>query len=298
MRAGADFVALAAEHSADSTAEYGGELGFFTRGVMVPEFEEAAFALQPGEISPEPVRTQFGYHIIEVLERRVPEGEEYEQAKEGLRVELQAQRANQRVQEWLRELRENAEIDVKDPLLKAIWHVASGEYLEAIEYYKVAETQSPNDGYINYSMGNVYQVLGDTEQAIEQFRLATSKNPYDPELHYALGIALIEAERQDEGVESLLTAAEWAPNDYGLLFQVQSTLSQLGYTDEADKVQEMIDDLFVRYQQQLELQQQLQEEASGASELTDPLDSEAGADQDGSAEAQEGVLEDEAPADE
>lgn len=298
LRAGADFVALAAEHSADSTAEYGGELGFFTRGVMVPEFEEAAFALQPGEISPEPVRTQFGYHIIEVLERRVPEGEEYEQAKEGLRVELQAQRANQRVQEWLRELRENAEIDVKDPLLKAIWHVASGEYLEAIEYYKVAETQSPNDGYINYSMGNVYQVLGDTEQAIEQFRLATSKNPYDPELHYALGIALIEAERQDEGVESLLTAAEWAPNDYGLLFQVQSTLSQLGYTDEADKVQEMIDDLFVRYQQQLELQQQLQEEASGASELTDPLDSEAGADQDGSAEAQEGVLEDEAPADE
>ena len=160
----------------------------------------------------------------------MPEGEEYEQAKEGLRVELQAQRANQRVQEWLRELRENAEIDVKDPLLKAIWHVASGEYLEAIEYYKVAETQSPNDGYINYSMGNVYQVLGDTEQAIEQFRLATSKNPYDPELHYALGIALIEAERQDEGVESLLTAASGLPTTTDS-FPGPVDLSQLGYTD-------------------------------------------------------------------
>lgn len=300
LRAGADFALLAAEHSADGTAEQGGVLGFFPRGVMVPEFEEAAFALQPGEISPEPVRTQFGYHIIEVLERRLPEGEEYENAKEGLRVELQAQRAGERVQEWLRELRDNADIDVKDPLLKAIWHVANSEYTEAIENYKVAETQSPNDGYINYSMGNVYQVLGDTEQAIEQYRLATTKNPYDPELHYMLGQALIDADRTDEGVQSLVTAAEWAPNDYGLLYQVHNTLTLLGYTEEAETVQGMIDDLIDRYQQQLELQQQLEQlessESASGDDITSLLDAEAEAAQERLAQEQEEAAQDEADA--
>lgn len=294
LKDGADFVALAAEHSADGTADQGGALGFFPRGVMVPEFEEAAFALQPGELTAEPVRTQFGYHIIEVLERRVPEGEEYENAKEGLRAQLQYERAGAQVQNWLQELRANAVVEVKDPLLKAVTHVANGEYVEAIESYKQAEAQAPNDGYINMSMGNVYQVLGDSEQAIEQYRLATSKNPYDPELHYILGLALIDSEEVDEGVAALMTAAEWAPNNYGLLSDVYNTLTFLEYTEEAETVQGMIDDLIARYQQQLELQQQLQEqqEAEGDNSTDDimsMLDAEAEA-------AQQRLAEDEGDA--
>jgi hypothetical protein len=65
------FEEVAAAYSADATAENGGDLGFFGRGTMAPAFEEAAFALEPGELS-HAVETQFGFHIIRVDERRRP----------------------------------------------------------------------------------------------------------------------------------------------------------------------------------------------------------------------------------
>ena len=67
---GGDFAALAKEKSSDSNKDEGGDLGFFARGRMVPEFEEAAFALKPGEYTKTPVKTQFGYHVIKVDEKR------------------------------------------------------------------------------------------------------------------------------------------------------------------------------------------------------------------------------------
>jgi parvulin-like peptidyl-prolyl isomerase len=69
LDAGADFSTLAKQYSEDtSTRDQGGELGWFGRGQMVKEFEDAAFALQPGQVS-DPVKTQFGYHLIKVEER-------------------------------------------------------------------------------------------------------------------------------------------------------------------------------------------------------------------------------------
>lgn len=66
---GADFAAMAAEHGSDGTSARGGDIGWITRGQMVPEFADAAFAMEPGEISG-PVETPFGWHLIKVDGKR------------------------------------------------------------------------------------------------------------------------------------------------------------------------------------------------------------------------------------
>ena len=70
LKKGADFAALAKQKSKDPGAAQGGDLGFFKKTDMVPEFADAAFALKPGQFSQTPVHTQFGWHVIKVDERK------------------------------------------------------------------------------------------------------------------------------------------------------------------------------------------------------------------------------------
>lgn len=98
-RAGADFTELARQNSQEpGAAETGGDLGFFSRGQMVPEFENAAFSMQPGEIS-DIVQTQFGLHVIKVNERR----DESFRSFEEVRPELEARLVDERVKAQARE---------------------------------------------------------------------------------------------------------------------------------------------------------------------------------------------------
>jgi peptidyl-prolyl cis-trans isomerase C len=80
LKKGADFAELAKKESKDPGASDGGDLGFFTKEQMVPEFSTVAFALEPGKIS-DPVKTQFGWHIIKVEEKRTRKAPDFEQVK-------------------------------------------------------------------------------------------------------------------------------------------------------------------------------------------------------------------------
>jgi peptidyl-prolyl cis-trans isomerase C len=80
LKNGADFAALAKEKSKDPGAAEGGDLGWFTKDQMVPEFAEAAFKLDKGQIS-EPIKTQFGWHVIKVEDKRVKPTPTYDQVK-------------------------------------------------------------------------------------------------------------------------------------------------------------------------------------------------------------------------
>lgn len=112
---GEAFEDLAAQYSLDGSKEQGGDLGFFTAEEMVEPFSEAAFALEVGEVS-EPVQTEFGWHLIKLEDRRTGGAQPFEDVEDAIRLVL----LRQAVQNKLVELRETAEIEVRDPDLKRL----------------------------------------------------------------------------------------------------------------------------------------------------------------------------------
>jgi peptidyl-prolyl cis-trans isomerase C len=109
LKKGADFVELAKKESKDPGASDGGDLGFFTKEQMVPEFSKVAFALEPGKIS-DPVKSQFGWHIIKVEEKRARKAPAFDEVKP--QVEQFVTRKAQA--EYVAKLREAAKVERMD----------------------------------------------------------------------------------------------------------------------------------------------------------------------------------------
>ena len=103
-RAGADFAALATKFSEDEGSKVnGGDLDYFSRGRMVPEFETAAFALKPGEIS-EPVKSQYGYHIIKLVDRKPAVTRTFDEVRPQIEEQLRNERTDQQLSARANEL--------------------------------------------------------------------------------------------------------------------------------------------------------------------------------------------------
>src|SRR5680860_475666 len=102
-----DFAELAKEKSIGPSAPSGGDLGFFSRGQMVKEFEDAAFSLEQGEIS-NVVQTEFGYHIIKCEEKKEEYSPTFEEAKEQISNTLRSQKENEAISALILKLREEA----------------------------------------------------------------------------------------------------------------------------------------------------------------------------------------------
>jgi peptidyl-prolyl cis-trans isomerase C len=109
LKGGADFAALAKEKSKDPGAADGGDLGYFVKGQMVPEFSEVAFKMYAGQVS-NPVKTQFGWHIIKVEDRRTRAMPEFDKVKDQI-ASYVARRAQT---EFVAQLRETAKIERLD----------------------------------------------------------------------------------------------------------------------------------------------------------------------------------------
>jgi peptidyl-prolyl cis-trans isomerase C len=109
LRGGADFAALAKEKSKDPGAADGGDLGYFTKEQMVPQFSEVAFKMYPGQLS-NPVKTQFGWHVIKLEDKRTKQPPEFDQVKDQIETYL----ARKAQTEYIAKLRQSAKIERLD----------------------------------------------------------------------------------------------------------------------------------------------------------------------------------------
>jgi peptidyl-prolyl cis-trans isomerase C len=109
LKGGADFATLAKEKSKDPGAAEGGDLGYFTKDQMVPEFAEVAFKMYPGQLS-NPVKTQFGWHIIKLEDKRTKQPPEFEKVKDQIENFL----ARKAQTDFIAKLRQTAKVERLD----------------------------------------------------------------------------------------------------------------------------------------------------------------------------------------
>lgn len=106
LKGGADFAKLAKEKSKDPGAAEGGDLGYFTKDQMVPEFADVAFKMYPGQLS-NPVKTQFGWHVIKVEDKRIKQPPEFEKVKD----QIEAYLARKAQADFIAKLRQSAKVE-------------------------------------------------------------------------------------------------------------------------------------------------------------------------------------------
>ncbi|NLY51756.1 MAG: tetratricopeptide repeat protein [Firmicutes bacterium] len=274
LEAGADFAELAKEHSDDpGSGASGGELGWFGRGRMVEPFEKAAFAAAVGEIVG-PVESQFGYHIIQVTDRKEAEGDEFEQAKEELRQQLLQEKNRERLNEWFAEVKAAAKIEIKDPAIlghKLMWE---GAYKEAVDAYQEALKVNDSDPYLHSSLAQAYQRLDEIELALEHYEKAAGIAETDPELWMMVGMIYQEQGNNEKAVEAYKQASDAAPMDMLLHLQLLSAYQQMGEEELVKEEEEKILAINQAFEEMRQAREEAQEEAADDEAQGEPVETE------------------------
>ena len=229
---GAEFAELAIEHSTGPTGPDGGDLGWFGRGMMVPEFEEAAFALSIGETSGI-VETQYGFHIILLTERKDAYSPGLEDVIDQVRVDVVEQTQNERLQAWFDEVYAAAEFEILLPLVDALWGQQENVDLSIEKLEAIRDAGSIDDPYLPYIIATMYETKlydarmelasleaddADTPEieaveaqiaeyltaALAEYRLAQASVPDDASIQTKIDDLegqIAEASSEDEGTE-------------------------------------------------------------------------------------------------
>ncbi len=107
------FIELAKEKSTGPSGSRGGDLGYFSKGQMVPAFQDAAFKLKPGQITTKPVKTQFGYHVIYVEDKKEASTKPFSEVKDYIEQRLKMEKFKQIMNEKINSLKSKAKIEYK-----------------------------------------------------------------------------------------------------------------------------------------------------------------------------------------
>lgn len=188
IKGGADFSALAKEYSKDpGSASKGGDLGYFTTGMMVEPFEKAAFTLRPGEVSGT-VKSSFGYHIIKLVDSRLRKLTEQEALRE---------KQDKVFRRWYSDVRSKARIEIINPVLKGHDLRFKGLVQPAIEEYKKGILENPTNPYVHIYLGDLYLATGRKDLALGEYENAVKVEGGNPMLYIVLGKAYEKAGEND-----------------------------------------------------------------------------------------------------
>jgi len=153
----ADFAELAKEYSTDTgTKDKGGDLGWFGRGRMVKEFEDAAFSLKVGEVS-QPVKTQYGYHIIKVTDHKDAHTPSLADVKTTVHDDYVKEIGDTKFNDWYTGVHDQAQITVEMPLVNAYMIEQQDQDKGLAEFQRILDEGMSDDPYVSYYVGRIYE---------------------------------------------------------------------------------------------------------------------------------------------
>ena len=179
LKNGADFATLAKKYSQDTgTKDKGGDLGWFSRGQMVKEFEDAAFALKKiGDISGI-VKTPYGYHIIKLTGRKPAHTPTLDEVKDKVRQDYIQETKNKRFSDWYKTVYDQSKIVIDIPTVEAYMKEQQNLDQGLAAFEKIKQEGTSSDQYLSYYIGRIYESKMNQAQQDEK-TLKDKKNPTD-----------------------------------------------------------------------------------------------------------------------
>ena len=237
IKNGDSFSLLAIQYSNDpKSAKNGGDLGYFTTGMFVPDFEKAAFALKPGEVS-DVIKSPYGYHIIKVDDTRLRKV--LEKGKD-ISAQVLAEKQEYAVKIWVIELRRKAKIEINEPLIKAHSSFIAGNLNEAISDYNQAILNNPSNPYTHLFLGNTYLQAGNKDIALLEYEKASQFSGADPNLLIAVGDAYAKIKMKSKALDEYRRASIIAGDNKDVHTELKSIFKKLGASSDASNEQSEI----------------------------------------------------------
>jgi tetratricopeptide (TPR) repeat protein len=222
------------------SAGKGGDLGWFPKGQMVKEFDTAAFSQQVGVVG-EPVKTQFGYHLVLVEERKRDLPKDFEKRKEDYRRSVAEQRVGEAWANFVRQARAAAKVEVKDPIVLAVRSMMedpTGE--KAIAYFKQAIAKGsglPDQtrAALHYLLGNLLTGRKKYEEAAKQYEKALDLAPTPKEeVMLSLADTYQRLKQPDKAIQFVRAATDEAPDNMVASRRAENIYNTLGRKDLAE----------------------------------------------------------------